>query len=606
MRKLIPFISLVLAIAVLFSGCGLVFLEEILDDRMHITVPPERPAETTAKPTRPTQEPSEEPSETAFTPYEEYERYCEPLLGECSFDEIVYERPDDQLILEKFEIVQKAVEDGASCEEIIDLYAPIDEMTTIFSTMSSYAYIRYTLDLNDTYYDEEYNWCEEQTPIIAQAEEKCFIAMSKSPEREALEEAYFGEDFFDFYDENQIYSNDRVVELMQQQSALEAEYMALQSDQTVSWKGEEVSVDDLLQDDTLDYSEYLDAIDAYYAKYNPMCAEILAELIKVRNEIAEELGYDSYADFAYGYHYERDYTPEQVRTYLDSIAKYLKPLYYRASVRSFSSEMEPSESFSLVKNASYSLGGEFATAFDYMEANGLYDISESTSKMPGSYMTYLPAYEMPYMYVSPTNDINDTMTVAHEFGHFVDGFVNCNTTSSTDCSEIFSQALEYLMIDELELSESDRDSLRSAKAADAILTFLSQACYADFEMQLYELDEKELTAENFNRIFGECTEKYLYDITGYEQYYEPGWFEIQHFFIAPHYVISYCVSLDAALQVYQCELEDESGIETYLDLLYLASGNTVQALLEEAGMVSPFADGRMADLKRFLVEQLND
>ncbi len=602
MRKLIVLVSVFLAVSILLSGCSFFALGE----RERITVPTLRPTEPTDKPSESTQEPADEPTETTYTPYEAYERYCEPLVDVSSFDEIVYERPDAERIIAEFETLQKAVEDGASCDEIIELCAPIDEMTAIFSTMNSYAYVRYTLNLNDTYFDEEYNWCEEQMPLIAQAEEKCFVAMAKSDEREALEAEYFGEDFFDFYDENQIYSNDRVVELMQQESALEAEYMALQSDQTVMWRGEETSVDELMQDESLSQEDYLEVVDAYYSKYNPLCAEILIKLIKVRNEMAKELEYDSYADFAYGYYYERDYTPEQVEEYLDSIAKYLKPLYFRAAVRSYSLEMDAGEAFELVKNAAHSIGGELATAFDYMEDYGLYDISESTSKMPGSYMTYFPAYEMPYMYVSPTNDIGDAMTVAHEFGHFVDGFVNCNTTSSTDCNEIFSQALEYLMIDELELSEDVRSELRSAKIADAIMTFLSQACYADFEMQLYELDEKDLTAENFNRIFCECTEKYLYDITGYEQYYGPGWFEVQHFFIASHYVISYCVSLDAALQVYQCELEDGSGFETYFDLMYLASGNTVQALLRQADMVSAFSEGRMADLKSFLVEQMND
>ena len=36
----------------------------------------------------------------------------------------------------------------------------------------------------------------------------------------------------------------------------------------------------------------------------------------------------------------------------------------------------------------------------------------------------------------------------------------------------------------------------------------------------------------------------------------------------------------------------------------LSSGNTILALLEEAGLTSPFAKGRMADLADFFDEQL--
>ncbi len=570
--------------------------------------PTEEPTEaTTQEPTEEvTQEPTEGTStpEASHTPYQEYERVSQARLQECSFDEITYERPDAQSIIDDFTALQKLVENGATTEEILEVYIPIDDACYFFSTMNSYAYIRYTLDLNDTYYDEEYNWCEEQMPLIAQAEEKCFIAMADSAERETLEKEHFGEDFFDFYDENRIYSNDRVVELMQQESALEAEYMALQSDQTITWKGEETLVDDLWSDSSLTYNEYLEVYSLYYDKYSPKCAEIYIELIKIRNEMAAELEYDSYADFAFSYYYKRDYTPEQVEQYLDDIAAYMNPLYYTAAYNDYSSPMTTEETMQMLKDVAYTLGGSIATAYDYMIAYDLYDITESSSKLSGSYMTYLYSYEMPFMYISPTNDIGDLMTASHEFGHFVDGYVNCMGTSSIDCNEIFSQALEYLTLGVADLSDSQRSNLRKSQAANAVMTFLSQACYADFEMQLYHLPENELTLETFNRIFAECYKAYFYDLGYLTDYIAPGWCQINHFFIAPQYVISYCVSLDAALQVYQCELEDGSGLENYLKLMSLSSDNTILALLSEAEMTSPFAADRMKELSKFLQDQM--
>lgn len=562
---------------------------------------------TTAEPTEESAEPTE-PTETvgpeAHTPYWEYERLHESRLPECSFDEIKYERPNAQKIIDNFTSLQKMVEEGASTEEILEVYIPIDDACYFFSTMNSYSHIRYTLDLNDSYYEDEYNWCEEQLPLIAQAEEKCFIAMANSPERALLEAEHFGEDFFDFYDEHQIYSNDRVVQLMQQESALEAEYMALQSDQTIIWEGEEVLFEDLIGDESLGYDKYLTALDLYYQKYNPLCADIYIKLIKIRNEIADELGYDSYADFAYEYHYKRDYTPDQAAQYLKDIATYMNPLYNTAAYHSYSSPLDTGKTMSMLKDVAYTLGEDIATAYDYMIAYDLYDISESTSKMPGSYMTYLYSYEMPYMYVSPTNDISDLMTAAHEFGHFVDGYVNCSETDSIDCNEIFSQAMEYLTLGVAELTDDERENLRKSQAANAVTTFLGQACYADFEAQLYHLPEEELTAEKFNEVFSECYKTYLYDITGLEDYIGPGWFQVQHFFIAPQYVISYCVSLDAALQVYQCELKDGSGLQKYFELMSVSANNSILALLDSVGMVSPFEAGRMAELSSFLNEQM--
>ena len=86
------------------------------------------------------------------------------------------------------------------------------------------------------------------------------------------------------------------------------------------------------------------------------------------------------------------------------------------------------------------------TAMGFLDAYELYDITSSANKMPGSYTTYLESYEMPYIYISPEGTLADLLTAAHEFGHFVDGYVNCNQTFSIDCSEVFSQALEYLTL----------------------------------------------------------------------------------------------------------------------------------------------------------------
>lgn len=589
-------IALLLAVSMFFTACS--------KDPQVTSTSSDNTDTTSSEPTKTEEATDPSESELSYTPYQEYERAKESRLPECSFDEIVYERPDAQSIIDDFAELQKLVEEGATSEEILARYIPINDNYDYFTTMSSYAYIRFTLDLNDTYYGDEYTWCEEQTPLLAQAEEKCFIAMSKSSEREALESELFGDDFFDFYDKNQIFANDRVVELMQEEASLQAQYMALQSDQTVIWNGEEVLFEELVDDPSLSYDEYLEVLSVYCQKYNPIIAEIYIDLINVRNEIAAELGYETYADFAFSYYHQRDYTPEQVEQYLADIYEYMVPLRDMASELYYYADMTTEETMKHLEDIAYTLSGDFATAYDYMKAYGLYDLSESTSKMPGSYQTYLDSYEMPYMYVSPTNDIADLITTAHEFGHFVDAYVNCNGTTAIDCNEIFSQALEYLAVGVADLPEEERESLKKSQAATAVSIFLDQARYADFELQAYNLPKEELTTENLNKIFGETYLRYQGTEDDMVDYDSMSWFEVSHYFLSSHYVISYCVSLDAALQVYQCELSDGSGLDAFYKLLSLSSDNSILALLDEAGMTSPFAEERMKDLSEFLANQM--
>lgn len=594
-KRLVLLLSLLLALSVLLQGCLMPFPSDRFD---YLT-------EETTEPTKPTGrgEPAEADS---YLPYDEFPRPEEAELEPVAFEDMEYTRPDAAALCKALGELEKLVKNGGSFDEVGAAFEAAYSDYSLFNTMDSLSYIRHTIDLNDEYYETENNWCEEQSPLIEQALEKCYIAMGQSDLRDRLEEEYFTEDFFDFYDENQIYSNDRVVKLMQKDNDLQAQYMALQSDQTIEWNGEEVLYEDIVGDESLDYDSYLMAYQLYYNKYNPQVGEIFAEMIRTRNEIARELGYDTFADFAYSYYYNRDYTPEEAEDYLSDIAAELAPMYFYAVYGAQSTTpCSTDEVLDLFEKTVYRFGGEFATSYEFMQAYDLMDITDSSSKMPGSYVTYLSSYQMPFLYVSPTGKLDDLLTCCHEFGHFVDGFVNCNGTSSIDCNEIFSQGLEFLSLSRAELDDDEREALTISKVADSLMTFVSQAAYAEFELRAYALPDDQLNTEGLNALFLECMEEFGQSYTGMEDIIAPGWIDIQHFLIAPYYVISYCVSNDAALQIFQLEEENGTGLETYRALMSTSSGNTILALLEENGMESPFEPGRVEELADFFEDYLS-
>lgn len=594
-KRLVLLLSLLLALSVLLQGCLMPFPSDRFD---YLT-------EETTEPTKPTDrgEPAEADS---YLPYDEFPRPEEAELEPVAFEDMEYTRPDAAALCKALGELEKLVKNGGTFDEVGAAFEAAYSDYSLFNTMDSLSYIRHTIDLNDEYYETENNWCEEQSPLIEQALEKCYIAMGQSDLRDRLEEEYFTEDFFDFYDENQIYSNDRVVKLMQKDNDLQAQYMALQSDQTIEWNGEEVLYEDIIGDESLDYDSYLRAYQLYYNKYNPQVGEIFAEMIRTRNEIARELGYDTFADFAYSYYYDRDYTPEEAEDYLSDIAAELAPMYFYAVYGAQNTTpCSTDEVLDLFEKTVYRFGGEFATSYEFMQAYDLMDITDSSSKMPGSYVTYLSSYQMPFLYVSPTGKLDDLLTCCHEFGHFVDGFVNCNGTSSIDCNEIFSQGLEFLSLSRAELDDDEREALTISKVADSLLTFVSQAAYAEFELRAYALPDDQLNTEGLNALFLECMEEFGQSYTGMEDIIAPGWIDIQHFLIAPYYVISYCVSNDAALQIFQLEEENGTGLETYRALMSTSSGNTILALLEENGMESPFEPGRVEELADFFEDYLS-
>ena len=167
--------------------------------------------------------------------------------------------------------------------------------------------MRYTRDLSDSYYEAEYTWCTDQTTRVEKAMEDCYTTMAKSSLRSALEEQYFGEDFFASYDSDGVYS-DAGPSPPAAGIRAAAQYVALQNDPAIEWNGSTRSVSELLEN-AVTADLYYEVLGAYYDAYGAQAGEIYIKLIQTRRELAGRLGYGSYADYAYDALYYRDYTP---------------------------------------------------------------------------------------------------------------------------------------------------------------------------------------------------------------------------------------------------------------------------------------------------------
>ena len=378
--------------------------------------------------------------------YRDFQRPYQPRVKYTAEPDIEYVRPDvDGLCSTLKSIGASATGGKAAAADIINQFDAAYDDYVLFNTMGELAYLRYTRDLSDSYYEAEYTWCTDQTTRVEKAIEDCYTTMAKSSLRSALEEQYFGEDFFASYDSDGVYSDARTVALLQQESELQAQYVALQNDPAIEWNGAVRSVSELLEN-AVTADLYYEVLGAYYDAYGAQAGEIYIKLIQTRRELAGRLGYGSYADYAYDALYYRDYTPAQAERYVERVRTELAPVYTETAEPMQLSALSADETMRHLHEAADTLGGEVQTAMGFLDAYELYDITSSANKMPGSYTTYLESYEMPYIYISPEGTLADLLTAAHEFGHFVDGYVNCNQTFSIDCSEVFSQALEYLTL----------------------------------------------------------------------------------------------------------------------------------------------------------------
>ena len=94
---------------------------------------------------------------------------------------------------------------------------------------------------------------------------------------------------------------------------------------------------------------------------------------------------------------------------------------------------------------------------------------------------------------------------------------------------------------------------------------------------------------------------------GFDFYYSQCWIDVIHFFEVPYYIISYCVSAETALQVYELEEAQEGeGAAAYFRLLDREYGAGVQQVMEDAGLDNPFRDEVLRETADFFLDELFD
>ena len=88
-------------------------------------------------------------------------------------------------------------------------------------------------------------------------------------------------------------------------------------------------------------------------------------------------------------------------------------------------------------------------------------------------------------------------------------------------------------------------------------------------------------------------QEYGFCETGFEDLYCMLWQDVTHFYEQPFYVITYPVSNDIAMQIFQLEEESSgAGLEKFLEMLPREYPDMLDTALN-AGLDSPFDPGRL-------------
>lgn len=493
--------------------------------------------------------------------------------------EMVYTRPDTEKLIADLEALTEKVPGCNDAEALLkDYYSIVQEICDL-ETMDALALYRYSLDMSDDFYAEEYDFCEEQYGIEAEKEDALYAAFAASPCRDALEQAYFGEGFFRDYDDFNT-ADESYFEWKQQEKDLLFQYYELSAEADFS-SSRQIELN------------------------HEAAGGIFIELVKVRQQLAAAKGYENYMDYSYACDFQRDYTTALARDYLDQLKTWIAPLMQNKKIANQYSEYsswDESKAMKMLSAAAERMGGPIWESYRFLSGHELYDIASAPNKMSIGYTTYFDNYEAPFIFVDPdTKDL--VFTLFHEFGHFTDWYRNYCIAGDYETGETYSQAMQYLAFAYAEpfTDRAREKNLRATLSDLLIYSVLQEGAFGDFELRVYAMAPEELTVEKLDEVFGQCLADYgLAGLSGI-RFKDNFWSVYQHFFAYPGYVISYSNSAVAAMQICRLEAEEPgAGVKAFCRLLDRTHGKKFAAVLAEAGLDSPFEAATLEKTAEFL------
>ncbi|HKX48738.1 MAG TPA: M3 family oligoendopeptidase [Gaiellaceae bacterium] len=222
------------------------------------------------------------------------------------------------------------------------------------------------------------------------------------------------------------------------------------------------------------------------------------------------------------------------------------------------------------------------------------DAPPRDGKRPGAFCaTNVPGVH-PYVFMNYTGDRRSVLTLAHELGHGLHGYLaeplglfNASTPLTTaETASVFGEALTFKRLLALEEDPKRRLNLLAGRIEDSIATVYRQIAMNRFEdaVHTWRRGEGELSPEKFEELWLE-TQKAMFadsvDIDGYGIW----WSYIPHFIGTPGYVYAYSYGFLFALSIFRkYELEGDSMVEPYLELLRAGGSKPPSELAEIVGL----------------------
>ncbi len=556
-----------------------------------------------------------------------------------TFNDFPYVRPDISKVSTAFEahLAQFVQAGDVTMQE--DALEKIVTVREEFGSMFNLCYIRHTANTADPFYEAENQYFDEQSPSIEALNNRFYQALLASPFRDALA-AKFGKQLFTLAEVSLKTFQPSILEDLQQENALSTEYTKIKAQAKFEFEGKSYNLSNFLpielSDDRATRKKATTTKWNFYAENAEAIEGIFDQMVKLRHQMAQKLGFRTFTEVGYARMRRSDYTPEMVANFRKQVREHIVPiasaLYARQSKRLGLPKLniyDEEYKFAsgnpkpigtpeqIVANAAkmyQELSPDTDAFFTRMQAANLMDLVNRDGKATGGYCTYISKFDAPYIFSNFNGTSGDIDVLTHEAGH---AFQVWSSRSfpleeyhwpTADAAEIHSMSMEFFTWPWMHLFFGEQtDKYRFIHLAGAIQFLPYGVAVDEFQHIVYE--NPDMSPAERNAVWKKLEQTYLphRDNDGIE-HLEAGrfWHKQSHIFNSPFYYIDYTLAQICAFQFWVKDRRDhQAAWADYVRLCRAGGSLSFLDLVKLAGLKSPFEDGCVQSVVGEIQDYLN-
>ena len=558
------------------------------------------------------------------------------------FSQMVYERPDLELVKQQLTDLTEKMKMAESYEEARKLFIEEDNLERHLETAMTLVHVRHSIDTRDTFYDEEMKFVNDAMPVLTEYTQKWTEALLSSPFRGAFEEEFGKLTFINAEIAQKTFAPE-IIPMLQEENELKTQYEKLLASAQIPFEGGIYTLSQMTPfKNDADDERRLAAWKAegqWYKDNQAQLDDLYDKLVHVRDAMGRKLGYEGYTELGYYRMTRNCYTKENVEKFREAVVKYLVPVadeIYKEQAKRLGKEYPmsfadnalqfrsgnpkpfgtPDEILAQGKKFYDELSPETSEFFNMMMDNELLDVLSTKGKQGGGYCTSLPDYEVPFIFANFNGTQGDVEVVTHEAGHAFAAWMNrkrvplATVWPGLESCEVHSMSMEFFAWPWAEGFFGEDTKKFYYSHLSGALTFIPYGTMVDhFQHIVYE--KPDMTPKERHGVWKELLGIYMpwmkldSEIPFYSE--GEGWQRQHHIYSSPFYYIDYCLAQTVALQFWAMIQKDQNNAwEHYMAYTKQGGSRVFTELLSNAGMESPFVEETLRGVCETANQWLND